>query len=260
MHEVPNDRIILGHSNFKSFFAACMWTSYEEQDMSVHKQKDEFLQCGVISILNVFLWITFRTLTFAKFKGILATKTFACFAQKHWLCVFSVNKFGPAQGTVLVKCKWDWAHTPVYSRRERTATTVDISGHLFKTTTLVVNLQMLEWNFASHALKKKKKEKVWSLRCVPAYLVINLAGTVERCSACINFPQPTTHLSTGQCWNNRECGQFFQSGLIKRREHEPCVLCLQKGCGNQMHHQDQHTFWQATAIPLFTAEQYALCL
>lgn len=27
---------------------------------------------------------------------------------------------------------------------------------------------------------------------------------------------------------------------------------LTKGCGNQMHHQDQHTFQQATAMSLFT--------
>lgn len=63
----------------------------------------------------------------------------------------------------------------------------------------------------------------------PTYLVINLAGTVERCHACINFSGPPhTHLSTGLHQKNKECGQFFQSGLIKGEEHEECVLCLQR--------------------------------
>lgn len=99
---------------------------------------------------------------FTKFKGISPSKSCACSPQKYSLCVFSATKFDPGRDTLLVKCKCDWAHTLVYSIRERTVTTVNISG---QKTSFVANLKMLELNFASRALKKKLSKSLIAAVC-----------------------------------------------------------------------------------------------
>lgn len=55
--------------------------------------------------------------------------------------------------------------------REKVATIVDVTGRLFKSTALVVNLQMLQLNFA----KKKSQAKVVGL-CMLGYKFCRYCG------------------------------------------------------------------------------------
>lgn len=133
----------------KTYLCVCMWT---------HNEKHTQPQRWILSLVwNSFSNAFLHCIAFTKFKGIPPPKPCACFPHRYSLRVFSAPKFGPGRDMVLVKCKCDWTHTLIYSSRERTVTTVNISG---QTTTLVANLKLLELNFASHALRKLSKSLI----------------------------------------------------------------------------------------------------